>query len=422
MHIILIIYLVFFTVSFGWKTTLSMLNYGYVRQRRSAAPVFAQPFLDPVTYTKSVDYTLTRLRFGLITSVFSSAFLLVMVLTGALGGVERLTSGLGLHVYTGGVLYVFLISLIFSVFAIPFSLYSQFVIEEKYGFNRMTLGLFLLDTLKSTLLSLLLGVPLLYALFWFMDRTGRFWWIYAFLGFTVFQLFISIIYPLVIAPLFNKFTPLEDGSLKDRIQSLAEKLGFRAKGIFVMDGSRRSRHSNAYFTGLGRAKRIVLFDTLFKSMEDEEVAAVLAHEIGHEKKNHIKKSLILSLAFSLIGFWLLSLLLHFDPFFHAFGFTGGSYHAAVAMIGFCTGPISFFLKPLLAYWSRKREYQADRFSAEALENPEPLKNALISLGKDNLTNLTPHPWYSFYHYSHPTLSERMAALDRISAAEGHTPL
>ena len=408
---ILTLYLILFTAQFLWETLLSILNQGNVLKHRNSPPAFASQVMDRETYTKSVQYTLTRSRFGLISATASSLFLIALILTGSLGKLEALIASLSLGLYTRGVLFFFTISLLFSLFSLPFSLYSQFVIEERFGFNRMTLGLFFLDALKGTIISVILFTPLLYGLFWFMDKAGFLWWIYAFAAFALFQVFMLILYPTVIAPLFNKFSPLEEGSLRDRILELAKKLNFRTKGIFVMDGSKRSKHSNAYFTGLGKTKRVVLFDTLIQTMEEEQLTGVLAHEIGHEKRNHVKKHLALSLAATLIGFWVLSLLLPYAPFFQAFGFSAPSYHAAVVLLGFCAGPFTFLLKPLMALWSRKHEYEADRFAVDATGTARGLKGALLRLSAKNLSNLTPHPWFSFYHYSHPTLAERMSALE-----------
>jgi STE24 endopeptidase len=417
---ILILYLILFGVQYLWETLLSLLNRRHVRAKRLDPPPFVKSIMDEKTYQRSVEYTLTRSGFGLLAGTASSAFLLVLILTGSLGHLERLVSALGVGVYTRGVLFFFLISIMFSLFSLPFSLYRQFVIEERFGFNRMSWKLFALDILKGVLISVAFVTPLLYGLFWFMDRAGDLWWLYAFGAFTLFQLIVLILYPTLIAPLFNKFTPLEEGTLKDKILSLAERLGFRTRGIFVMDGSKRSSHSNAYFTGLGRVKRIVLFDTLIEQMEDEELTAVLAHEIGHEKKQHVKKHLALSLAATLLGFYILSLLLPYAPFFRAFGFEAPSYHAAVVILSFCAAPFTFFLKPLLALLSRRHEYEADRYAVDAVQGAEGLKSALRRLGEKNLSNLTPHPWYSFYHYSHPTISERVAAMDDYALERGRS--
>ncbi len=417
---ILILYVILFSLRYIWESFLNLVNQSHVRKNSAQPPRWAEGIMDRETYGKSVDYTLTRSRFSFISNTAGSLFLLAIVLTGSLGKLDIALSNLGLGIYTGGVVFFFITAAIFSIISLPFSLYSQFVIEERFGFNKMTLKLFTLDIVKGILISFLLLTPLLYVLFLFMDRTGGLWWIYAFLAFSLFQLFISVIYPSVIAPIFNRFTPLEKEGLKEKIESLAVDLNFRTKGIFVMDGSKRTKHSNAYFTGLGKTKRIVLFDTLIEQMDEDEVLAVLAHEIAHEKKKHIRKRLILNLAASFIGFWILSLLLPYIPFFKAFGFSGTSYHAAIVLISFCAGPFTFFLQPLFALWSRKHEYEADRFAVEALGNPSGLKGALIRLNRNSLANLTPHPIFSFYYYSHPTLPARIAAMEKIGTLEGGT--
>jgi STE24 endopeptidase len=296
--------------------------------------------------------------------------------------------------------------------------YLQFVVEQRFGFNRMTPRVFVADVLKSAAVSIVLIAPLLLALFWFVDRAGRWWWLLGFAGVSLFQLAVTVLYPTVIAPLFNKFTPLEEGSLRERIYALASRLGFATRGIFVMDGSRRSAHSNAYFAGLGRARRIVLYDTLVRSLSEESLVAVLAHEIGHEKSHHIRQRMAFSLLMLLAGFWVLSLLLPFEPFTRAFGFERPSPHALLVIVSFCAGPFTFFLSPLSAAWSRRHEYQADRFAVDATGGAAGLKAALIGLGRRNLSNLTPHPLYSFYTYTHPTLAERIAALDAYEARRG----
>jgi STE24 endopeptidase len=219
-----------------------------------------------------------------------------------------------------------------------------------------------------------------------------------------------VLYPKVIAPLFNKFTPMEEGTLKEKILSLAEQLGFKTRGIYLMDGSKRSKHSNAYFSGLGRIKRIVLFDTLVQRFEEDEIAAVLVHEIGHQKLGHILKRLILSLPVGLLSFWIVSLLINYSPLFEAFGFSDPSPQAALVLIMFLSGPFTFYLKPLFSWWSRRHEFQADRFVQSRTSYGEAFQAALKRLGKENLSNPVPHPLFSFYHYSHPTILERIGAL------------
>ena len=411
---ILTLYLVLFALEYLWETLLTVLNIRHVRAHAQAPPEPFRGVIDQETYRKSVDYTLTRNRFALISDTASSIFLLLVILSGSLGWIDTFLERFQLHPYLHGIVYIFVLSAVFGLFSLPFTLYSIFVIEERFGFNKMTWKLFLIDGIKSLILSVVIMTPLLYGLFWFMDATGKYWWVWAFLFLAGFQLLMVVIYPTVIAPWFNKFSPLEEGSLRDKIIALAEKVRFRTSGIFVMDGSKRSKHSNAYFTGLGRVKRIVLFDTLIDTLGEDQVVSVLAHEIGHEKKNHIKKGLILSLVGMLFGLWILSLLLHYEPFFQAFGFSRPSYHAAIILFGFCSGPFTFFLTPLGSILSRKYEYEADRFAVDATGTAEFLKQALLKLSKDNLSNLTPHPWYSFYHYSHPTLAERLKAMEEYA--------
>jgi len=247
-----------------------------------------------------------------------------------------------------------------------------------------------------------------------MDNAGTYWWIIASLGFITFQLVLSIVYPLLIAPLFNKFAPLEENDLKNLLRDLAEKLKFLTTGIFVMDGSRRSGHSNAYFTGLGKAKRIVLYDTLVSILSHTQIAAVLAHEIGHYKKHHLIKGLILSFFVTTLGFYVVNIFLNYLPLFEAFGFSRVSYHGIFVILSFAAGPFTFFLTPLFTMWSRKHEYEADAFAAQNTDYGNELKEGLILMSKENLSNLTPHPLYSFYHYSHPTVGERIKAIDKLT--------
>jgi STE24 endopeptidase len=278
----------------------------------------------------------------------------------------------------------------------------------------MTLGLFFIDLFKSLLISAVIAFPVLLIFFRLVETAGTFWWLYAFIVLSAIQLLLSVLYPVVIAPLFNKFTPLEEGSLKEKVRNLAEKLEFKTKGIFVMDGSKRSGHSNAYFTGLGKVKRIVLFDTLLETLNEDQIVAVLAHELGHEKLHHVIKRLAISLMLSLAGMYLVYILLDFLPLFRAFGFQETNIHGLLVILGFCSGPFTFFLKPLFTVWSRKHEFEADRFAVRAVGEAGSLKSALISLSKENLSNPVPHPLYSFYHYSHPSLGERLQGLDRAA--------
>ncbi len=414
-HGILILFLVFFILKLGWGTGLSLLNLGHVHAHGMRVPPAFVGVVDEATYARSVSYTQTRGRFAVLSAGVSSIALLAVVLSGLFGIIEQAVRLLPIGSYLQGVALVGAVSLLFWIISLPFSLYATFGIEARFGFNRTTPKLYLFDTLKGFAVSAVIGIPVLLGLFWFMDRTGAYWWIWAFAAMTLFQLVMGILAPLVIAPLFNKFTPLPDGELKESILDLARRLDFRTRGIFVADSSKRSGHSNAYFTGLSRAKRIVLFDTLVSSHTKEEILAVLAHEIGHEKRNHVTKGIVLSALLSLAGFWVMSLLLPYLPLYEAFGFRAVSYAAMVVLVAFCSGPVLFFLQPLFSLWSRKHEYEADRFAVQSVGSARGMKEALLRLSRDNLSNLTPHPLYSFFYYSHPTLAERIAALDRAEA-------
>jgi len=415
---ILGLYLAFFVLELAWDVFLTLLNLRYARRHAGAVPAAFAGAVDAGTHARSVSYTLARGKLGLFAGAVSSAALIAAVLTGFLGVVDAGMRLLPVHRYLQGILFIACLSLLSWLIGLPFSLASTFSIEAGFGFNRVTPRLFVVDTLKSFAISAAIGVPVLLGLFWFMDAAGGLWWVWAFAALSAFQIVMSILYPVVIAPLFNTFTPLPEGPLREAILSLAARLGFRAKGVFVMDGSRRSRHSNAYFTGLGRAKRIVLFDTLVGSAGQEEILSVLAHEIGHARRHHLRKGLAVSLALSLAGFWIAGLLLHWPPLFQAFGFREASPHALLVLLAFCAGPFTFFITPLFSMWSRRHEYEADRFAVEATESAAGMRSALLRLSRENLSNLLPHPLYSFFHYSHPTLAERIAALEAHEAKLG----
>jgi STE24 endopeptidase len=399
-----------------WESVLVILNMQTIRNHADKIPAMFQGTINEETYRKSVNYSLEKNRFELVSGILEAGLLVFFVFSGLLGSLDVLSTEWSIHPYLQGAFYIFLISLLFRILTLPLSLYSQFVIEARYGFNRMTLRLFFIDFLKGLIIQLILLLPLVALLFWFMETAGELWWVWAFVFVTLFQVVVTILYPLVIAPLFNKFTPLEEGSLKEQILNLAERLGFRTRGIFVMDSSRRTQHANAYFTGLGRVKRIVLFDTLLAVLSNDEIAAVLAHEIGHEKRRHIVRMFLVSSIFLILGLLVLNALLSYAPLYEAFYFQRISYQGILVIISFCSGPFTFFLTPLINAFSRRHEYQADRFAAEEAGLGKALASALLTLGRENLTNLTPHPWYSFYYYSHPTLSERIQALEALSSS------
>ena len=400
------IFAIYFIVSGG----LTWLNIQRSKSSRGSAPSYFRDWITDDKFNRSIDYTLEKQYLGFTQSFISSCILIICILSGFFGYADNLVSSITSNKYIAGCIYIFALSFVSSILSLPFSYYSQFSIEERYGFNKMTPSLWITDLFKSTLLQLVIGLPILFGLFYLIDSLGEFWWLYAFLFISGIQLLLMFIYPVFIAPIFNKFSPLDEGDLKKDIFELADQSGFKTNGIFLMDGSKRSSHGNAYFTGFGGNKRIVLFDTLLETLENNEVLAVLAHEIGHEKKWHIKKSLVLSLFMLLLTFWLLSFLIDYKPLFLAFGFTNTSYHGALLLFGFLSEPIMYFISPLFSMLSRKFEFEADRFAVDLVKGAKSLQTALLRLSTENLSNLVPHPWYSFFHYSHPTLSERLEAM------------
>lgn len=394
---------------------LNELNLRYARSRwkeKKAPPEFLGR-ISAEEYGKSVEYAVARGKFARWAEIYSALVTLFVLFGGVLPYFDRLARSLlgGLPPWTEapGILFCLMTALTVSLLSLPLELYQTFVIEERFGFNRSTVNLFMTDKLKALVLGLVIGVPFLFGVLWLMGR-GPTWWLWAFLFIVFFELLMVVVYPSLIAPLFNRFEPLKEGELRDRILALAQEVGFRAGGIYTMDGSRRTAHSNAYFTGLGRTKRIVLFDTLLEQMAVDQALGVLAHEIGHYKKRHVLKMMLLRGGFLFVGLYVLSLLLGYEPFFRAFGFEGPSKPVALVLVSLVSGPFTFYLEPLLNLLSRRHEYEADRFAVGALKDGRPMEEALISLSVKNLSNLTPHPWYSAYHCSHPGPAERIRAM------------
>lgn len=407
-----------------WEALLTLLNLRH-GARHPQPPAELRGVLEPDTVTRAHAYLAARSRLNLVGRALIAAAVPALVAGGGLGALDqwlaqRLAARGIASPLLAGALFVLLLAWASNLLTLGLRLYGQFVIEARFGFNRMTWSTFFLDQVKGALLTAVLGVPLLLGLFWFMAESGAVWWLYAF-GFVAgYQLLMTYLYQPLIAPLFNKFQPLAEGSLQRRLVALAARLRFRVRSILVMDGSRRSRHSNAYFTGFGRAKRIVLYDTLLNVLNEAQTEAVLAHEIGHEKRRHVTQRVVLSLLLTLVGLWLMSLLLHWPAPFAAFGFHAAgvgrpSSHAALVIASLLSGPVGLLVQPLTSAWSRRHEYEADRYAAAAVGGGEALGGALIALSRDNLSNPNPHPWYSAWHYSHPTLAQRLGALRRQAA-------
>ncbi len=398
-----------------WLATRQMRH---VATHRDAVPA---PFADTVTlaaHQRAADYTLAKGRFGLLSMAFGAAVLLGWTL---LGGIDLLNVAIreAIQPRFGPMAYQLVLlacfALIGSVLDLPFELYSTFRIEQRFGFNRMTWKLYVADMLKGALVGTLIGLPIAALMLWIMGATGGLWWLWAWGAWMAFNLLILVLYPTVIAPLFNKFEPLADDSLKARVQSLMTRCGFAAKGLFVMDGSKRSAHANAYFTGFGASKRVVFFDTLLSKLSPGEVEAVLAHELGHFKHRHVLKRIGSMFAISLAALALLGWLSTQTWFYAGLGVrpSMGAPNDAIALLLFLlvTPVFGFFISPLFAQLSRKHEFQADAYACQ-LASGHDLAGALLKLHEDNAATLTPDPLYVRFYYSHPPASERLAALAR----------
>jgi STE24 endopeptidase len=369
---------------------------------------------DQEKYKKSQYYTRVQTKFGFITSIFGLFLTLVFWFSGGFNYLDQIVREWDFHFIWTGLLYIGIIILAKSIISLPFSIYSTFVIEEKFGFNKTTVKTFILDILKGLGLAIVLGGPLLAGLLAFFQYAGTYAWLYAWAATTLFSLFVQFIAPTWIMPLFNKFTPLEDGELRQTIFDYAKKVKFPLTNLFVMDGSKRSTKSNAFFTGFGKNKRIALFDTLIEKHTVKELLLVLAHEIGHYKKKHIIKSMIISILHMGVMFFLLSIFLNHRGLFEAFYMQEMSIYAGLIFFGLLYSPVEVILSILMQIFSRKNEYEADQFAAETTKDFHSMIDALKKLSADNLSNLTPHPFYVFLNYSHPPVLQRINALKKFS--------
>ena len=389
---------------------LRRLNERHVMANARTVPEAFKGSIDEATYAKSVQYTLAKSRFAQIEDAFGLVILSAVLLSGLLPWAFYGWSGwFGQSVWAMAG-FLFATSIVLALPELPLEWHAQFRLEERFGFNTNTQKLWWLDQIKKLLLALAIGYPLLVLILLLVEWTGRWWWLWAWGCLLIFELVMIVLAPVFIMPLFNKFTPLPAGSLRERLLALASRTGFRAKDIQVMDGSKRSRHSNAFFSGFGRFRKIVLFDTLLQELAESELESVLAHEIGHYKKGHIPKMLAGSAALLFVGFFLLAQLARQDWFYRAFGFSPDNLTPALLLFGMLSGLVTFWFSPLLHYWSRRYEYQADAYAAQAMGEPGSLIGALRKLTEKNLSNLTPHRLFSRFYYSHPTLLEREQAL------------
>ena len=411
---VLIIFVLLLVLKLGTSILLDFINLRYVKVCSSEVPEGFREFIDLPTYQKSVEYTVAKTRFGLVNEVYDALVLAVVILTGFLPWLYSGLSGfLGYGVW-GEALVLFLVVVLLGILSLPFDWWGTFRLEERFGFNKSTQKLWIVDKLKGLVIGLVIGYPLLALLIYLVESAGNFWWVWGFVVLFLFQLVMVVVYPMFIMPLFNKMEPLEEGELKERLFGLADRTGFKARTILVMDGSKRSGHSNAFFAGFGRFRRIVLFDTLIEQMSNEELEAVLAHEIGHYKKGHIPRMILLSGLLTFGMFALLGWLANGIWFAKAFQFSAdAAAHFVPVLLLFMLLKelLTFWLSPLSSLLSRKHEYEADAFARDAMNSAAPLVKALRKLHKENLSNLTPHPVYSRFYYSHPTLLERESALN-----------
>ena len=401
---------------------LSGLNRRHVHAHANEVPPAFRGMIDEAMHRRSVDYTLAKNRFGDVVTVFDAVLLAgILFSSGLPWAFGKFTAAFGTSVLAM-VGFLFSIGIALSIVGLPFAWYAQFKLEERFGFNTTTVKMWVLDRLKGLLLALLLGFPLLALVLKLIEWTGPNWWVWAAAVVIAFQLLLLLIGPAVIMPLFNKFTPLPEGSLRERLFALARRTYFPTRSVELMDGSKRSRHSNAFFTGFGRFRKIVLFDTLVAQLTEPELESVLAHEIGHYKKRHVLKLLGLSIAGVFVGFAAVAWLAGQQWFYRAFGFEHHTGFAAANVVpamllcALLAGTICFWFSPLLHIWSRRFEYEADAFARATMGEAQPLVQALRKLTEKNLSSLTPHPLYSGFYYSHPTLLERERALQTTASA------
>ena len=380
-----------------------------VRLHRDAVPDAFSDQIDLPTHQKAADYTIARTRLGLFSGFYSALILLAFTIGGGLQLIDDISRQWIENPLLIGVMFILLAIFIGAILDLPFTLYKTFGLEARFGFNKTTVGLYISDLIKQTLLFLIIGVPLLFTALWLMQASGKLWWLYLWLVWMAFNLLAMIIYPVWIAPLFNKFKTLENEAVTSSVSKLMQRTGFKVQGLFVVDGSRRSAHSNAYFTGLGKSKRVVFFDTLLDTLSADEIVAVLAHELGHFKRRHIIKRIGMFFLISLLALALLGELMQQDWFYQGLGISTQSTHAAL-MLFMMVGPVfMFFIHPLSSWFSRKHEFEADDYAKENADAKD-LISALLKLYRDNANTLTPDPIHSAFYDSHPPASIRIKHL------------
>ena len=391
------------------KLWLARRHLSHIAAHRDAVPDAFSAKITLDDHQKAADYTSAKTRFSMWGLLFDALILLAFTLGGGIQAVATLCAGWFVSPLAQGMAILVGVLLLNSLLEAPFNWYRTFVIEARYGFNKMTLKLYVLDAIKGMLVGAILGLPLLAGVLWLMGRMGEYWWLYVWAVWVGFNLLILFIYPTFIAPMFNKFSPLQDEAMQARINALLQRCGFTSSGLFVMDGSKRSAHGNAYFTGFGKSKRIVFFDTLLERLNISEIEAVLAHELGHFKNRHVLKRIVTTFAMSLGFLWLLAVLMQNDWFYQGLGVSSQSTAVALLLFFMVLPVFSFLLSPVMSAYSRKHEFEADAYASQQTDAQD-LVNALVKLYQDNASTLTPDPLYSRFYDSHPPAAVRIAHL------------
>lgn len=414
MHPFTLVFIIVLAATTLLRLWLAQRHIRHVGLHRATVPAAFAGRIELQAHQRAADYTIAKTRLQMLNSLVSVALLLAFTLGGGLQWLydywSRMFAADG---YAQGIALIASVALISGAIELPFTLYGTFKIEARYGFNRITLRLFVFDLLKQTLLGTVIGLPLLFVVLWLMASMGQWWWLDVWLVWMGFNILLLVLYPTLIAPLFNKFTPLADATLKERIEKLLARCGFRSQGLFVMDGSKRSSHGNAYFTGLGAAKRIVFFDTLLERLAPPEIEAVLAHELGHFKRRHVLKRIVFMFALSLVFLALLAYLATQSWFYSGLGVQSQSTALALLLFFLVVPLFSFLLQPLVSLYSRKHEYEADAYAAAQADGTD-LVHALVKLYQDNAATLTPDPLHSAFYDSHPPAALRIARLQSLT--------
>ncbi|MGA9851691.1 MAG: M48 family metallopeptidase [Gammaproteobacteria bacterium] len=420
MNVLTLIFTIALAISAAVRGWLTGRQIRHVQRHRDTVPEAFSASIELPVHQKAADYTVTKTYFSLAGTALDLVLALLWTVGGGLALLDTAWRHAHINLLTTGVLVIASYALINALIELPLSAYSTFGIETRFGFNRTSAKTWLLDRLKMLLLAAVLGVPLLYAVLFLMDRSGQLWWLYVWILWLAFSMALTWAYPIFIAPLFNKFSPLTDTNLKQRIESLLVRCGFTSRGVFVMDGSARSAHGNAYFTGFGRHKRIVFFDTLMDKLTPGEIEAVLAHELGHFRLKHVIQRLIVTAVLSFVGLAILGWLAANSWFYHGLGVSQPSSYMALLLFTLLAPPFLFLLEPLSSAWSRRHEFQADAYASRHAKAAT-LIHALVKLYQDNATTLTPDPLHSAFHDSHPPALARVLRLQELASVEHPSP-